>query len=194
MCLKMVFTNTPITCGLAWLKVGITSLSLSVCVCVCVFSHLVLLCFVCSFLFCEYCRIWVGWPSLSLCTWVCSDFYFSRWELFLSYGILCLEFDMTFDEKVFTSAVMKLEQSWAEDQKYYPNTATGDTIEIANRLFQKYFNYWVQQLASCVCVCVCVRFVFINAEEEEEERGKKEVGWSNKRRRIKEWSRVSRSL
>ncbi len=74
MCLKTVFTNTPITCGLAWLKVGITSLSLlslSHCVCVCVFSHLVLLCFALSVPSRSVSTVESEWADLSLCMWVC---------------------------------------------------------------------------------------------------------------------------
>jgi len=67
-----------------------------------------------------------------------SDFYFPRWNLFVSSLGSSLLTGKAFDFATFTKDVQSLEYAWNTKTNPYPITPKGDAIEIARQMYNKY--------------------------------------------------------
>ncbi len=67
------------------------------------------------------------------------DFYYVRWELFVSALEVSLHTGVPFDADHFNSQVIAFELGWTQQTNNYPTQPSGDTIAIANQIHAKYF-------------------------------------------------------
>ena len=67
-----------------------------------------------------------------------SDYYLTRWEMFISTLLNATYSRGLFNETECNNARFDFEWSWNNEIKSYPTTPQGDTIEIASKLVQKY--------------------------------------------------------
>lgn len=79
----------------------------------------------------EYaCRQWSG---------LLNGFYRKRWEMFVSDVLLAMEAGKPFDDAVFEEKIRDWEWQWVNSRDSYPATTKGNTYEVANATFRKYF-------------------------------------------------------
>jgi len=67
-----------------------------------------------------------------------TDFYFPRWQLFVSQLQQALTSKGTFDYEKFTSDVEDLEYAWNLASNVYPTSPKGDAVVIAQQIYTKY--------------------------------------------------------
>uniref|UniRef100_A0A8D2L159 Alpha-N-acetylglucosaminidase n=1 Tax=Varanus komodoensis TaxID=61221 RepID=A0A8D2L159_VARKO len=67
------------------------------------------------------------------------DYYGMRWSLFVSTLVKCLNTGTPFHQSQFNEAVFQVEQGFIYNGKRYPDTATGNTLDIATKIFLKYY-------------------------------------------------------
>ncbi|XP_053121685.1 alpha-N-acetylglucosaminidase [Hemicordylus capensis] len=67
------------------------------------------------------------------------DYYGVRWSLFVSTLVECLNTGTPFHQSQFNQAVFQVERGFIYNGKRYPAKATGNTLEIAKKIFLKYF-------------------------------------------------------
>ena len=70
---------------------------------------------------------------------VVSSYYAPRWKLFLQMIDQSVTANQTFNKTGYEDKLFTLETNWGKEIKAYPTTPTGDTIEIAGKLLQKYY-------------------------------------------------------
>uniref|UniRef100_A0A674IH72 Alpha-N-acetylglucosaminidase n=2 Tax=Terrapene triunguis TaxID=2587831 RepID=A0A674IH72_9SAUR len=67
------------------------------------------------------------------------DYYRVRWSLFVSALVESLNTGTPFHQEQFNQAVFQLERGFVYNGKRYPSQPTGDTLEIARKIFLKYY-------------------------------------------------------
>ncbi|XP_069775874.1 alpha-N-acetylglucosaminidase [Narcine bancroftii] len=67
------------------------------------------------------------------------DYYMPRWELFVSTLIECLVMKIPFHQAHFDKIVFQVEQKFIINDVKYPDKPVGNTIEIAKKIFLKYY-------------------------------------------------------
>uniref|UniRef100_A0A4W3HRA3 Alpha-N-acetylglucosaminidase n=1 Tax=Callorhinchus milii TaxID=7868 RepID=A0A4W3HRA3_CALMI len=67
-----------------------------------------------------------------------NDYYTVRWYLFVSTLAECLNSGIPFHQHQFDQIAFQAEQGFILNKKKYPDQPTGNTFEIAKRLFRKY--------------------------------------------------------
>ncbi|XP_032890693.1 alpha-N-acetylglucosaminidase isoform X1 [Amblyraja radiata] len=68
-----------------------------------------------------------------------NDYYAPRWELFVSTLIICLDMKIPFNQAHFNQISYKVEQNFTINKVKYPDKPLGNTIEIAKKMFLKYY-------------------------------------------------------
>ena len=69
-----------------------------------------------------------------------SSYYAQRWKLFINTIDESIMNDKAFNKTAYESMLFTLEKNWGEKIEAYPTTPTGDTIELSNKLMQKYYH------------------------------------------------------
>ncbi|TRY96525.1 hypothetical protein DNTS_017767, partial [Danionella cerebrum] len=69
------------------------------------------------------------------------DYYLQRWGLFVNTLVECLDRGRPFKQDTFNQAVFQVEKGFVYNQRKYPAKPHGDTLEIARRIFLKYYPY-----------------------------------------------------
>nr|XP_056720613.1 alpha-N-acetylglucosaminidase [Euleptes europaea] len=67
------------------------------------------------------------------------DYYGVRWNLFVSTLVDCLNTGTPFHQNQFIQAVFQVERGFIYSGKQYPAKPTGNTLEIAQKIFIKYY-------------------------------------------------------
>ncbi|XP_010723020.1 bifunctional coenzyme A synthase [Meleagris gallopavo] len=67
------------------------------------------------------------------------DYYGVRWSLFVSLLVESLNTGSPFHQEQFNQAVFQVERGFIYNGKRYPATPVGDTLEIARKIFLKYY-------------------------------------------------------
>ncbi|XP_021233744.1 alpha-N-acetylglucosaminidase [Numida meleagris] len=67
------------------------------------------------------------------------DYYGVRWSLFVSLLVESLNTGSPFHQEQFNQAVFQVERGFVYNEKRYPVTPIGDTLEIARKIFLKYY-------------------------------------------------------
>lgn len=67
------------------------------------------------------------------------DYYRERWSLFVSTLVECLSGKKPFHQNQFNQAVFQIEQGFIYNGKQYSAQAVGNTLEIAKKIFLKYY-------------------------------------------------------
>ncbi|KAJ7313636.1 hypothetical protein JRQ81_005201 [Phrynocephalus forsythii] len=67
------------------------------------------------------------------------DYYGVRWSLFVSTLVECLNTGTPFHQNQFNQAVFQVERGFIYNGKRYPSKAIGSTLEIATKIFLKYY-------------------------------------------------------
>ncbi|KAK0140579.1 Alpha-N-acetylglucosaminidase [Merluccius polli] len=67
------------------------------------------------------------------------DYYAQRWGLFITTLVECLDSGRPFNQDAFKQEVFKIEQGFVYNGRKYPTKPSGDTYEIARRIFLKYY-------------------------------------------------------
>jgi len=75
---------------------------------------------------------WKEWSGLL------TGFYAKRWEIFFRRQQEALDAGKPFDQGACNAELFKLENEWASQHETYPSKPKGDSIEVAQRLFDKY--------------------------------------------------------
>uniref|UniRef100_A0A8C3SJC3 Alpha-N-acetylglucosaminidase n=1 Tax=Chelydra serpentina TaxID=8475 RepID=A0A8C3SJC3_CHESE len=73
------------------------------------------------------------------------DYYRVRWSLFVSALVESLSTGTPFHQEQFDQAVFQLERGFVHNGKRYPCQPAGDTLEIARRIFLKYYPRTLQR-------------------------------------------------
>jgi len=66
------------------------------------------------------------------------DLYYARWNLFGNQLLTDMTNGVAFNETTYTLAVQQIEYVWTQSNKSYPVTPSGDSIEVALYIQQKY--------------------------------------------------------
>jgi len=66
-------------------------------------------------------------------------YYLPRWTQFVTAVLIAMATGKGFDQGQFDADILIWEQDWQSLTDAYPLVPTGDTIQIANQLYQKYF-------------------------------------------------------
>ncbi|MCI4374285.1 hypothetical protein PGIGA_G00004620 [Pangasianodon gigas] len=74
------------------------------------------------------------------------DYYTQRWRLFVSTLVECVDRSQPFKQDVFNKAVFQIEKGFIYNQKRYPSKPSGDTYNIALRIFLKYYPHVLKRL------------------------------------------------
>ncbi|KAF7708085.1 alpha-N-acetylglucosaminidase [Silurus meridionalis] len=74
------------------------------------------------------------------------DYYAQRWRLFVSTLVDCVAQGQPFKQDVFNEASFQNEKDFVYNGKRYPSKPSGDTREIAGRIFLKYYPYVLKRL------------------------------------------------
>ena len=69
-----------------------------------------------------------------------SSYYAQRWKLFINTIDESIMNDKAFNKTAYESMLFTLKKNWGEKIEAYPTTPTGDTIELSNKLMQKYYH------------------------------------------------------
>ncbi|XP_077020461.1 alpha-N-acetylglucosaminidase [Tamandua tetradactyla] len=72
-----------------------------------------------------------------------SDYYTPRWQLFTETLVESLQQGSPFQQHKFDEKAFQLEQAFVLSTRRYPSQPHGDTIDLAKRLFLKYYPRWV---------------------------------------------------
>ncbi|XP_015155125.2 alpha-N-acetylglucosaminidase [Gallus gallus] len=67
------------------------------------------------------------------------DYYGVRWSLFVSLLVESLNTGSPFHQEQFNQAVFQVERGFVYNEKRYPATPVGDTLEITRKIFLKYY-------------------------------------------------------
>jgi len=67
-----------------------------------------------------------------------SDYYYSRWSLFIQNVIDCVSSGKHFNQRVFNVLLFMHDENWQNSKTSYPSTGTGNTLKVANTLAKKY--------------------------------------------------------
>lgn len=67
------------------------------------------------------------------------DYYGVRWTLFVSLLVESLNTGSPFHQEQFNQAVFQVERGFVYNEKRYPAMPVGDTLEIARKIFLKYY-------------------------------------------------------
>lgn len=67
------------------------------------------------------------------------DYYAQRWGLFVNTLVECLDRGQPFKQDNFNKRVFQVETGFLHNSRQYPNKPLGDTVEIAHRIFLKYY-------------------------------------------------------
>ncbi|CAI5790219.1 Uncharacterized protein PODLI_1B009555 [Podarcis lilfordi] len=76
------------------------------------------------------------------------DYYGVRWSLFVSTLVECLNTGTPFHQSHFNQAVFQVERGFIYNGKRYPTKAMGNTLDIARKIFLKYYPSAVQHNCS----------------------------------------------
>jgi alpha-N-acetylglucosaminidase len=74
------------------------------------------------------------------------DYYAQRWGLFVNTLVDCLHTGRPFKQEAFNQEAFKVEQGFVYNGRKYPSEPTGDTYEIARRIFLKYYPQAMKRL------------------------------------------------
>ena len=74
-------------------------------------------------------RLWAG---------LVSDYYAKRWNLFFTSVMNDVRNDKPFDEKSFEKKLDEFEAEWPNGNKVFPSEPVGNTLEIANEIYDKW--------------------------------------------------------
>ncbi|XP_056433195.1 LOW QUALITY PROTEIN: alpha-N-acetylglucosaminidase-like [Gadus chalcogrammus] len=74
------------------------------------------------------------------------DYYAQRWGLFVNTLVDCLHTGLPFKQEAFNQEAFKVEQGFVYNGRKYPSEPTGDTYEIARRIFLKYYPQAMKRL------------------------------------------------
>ncbi|KAI5624201.1 alpha-N-acetylglucosaminidase isoform X1 [Silurus asotus] len=74
------------------------------------------------------------------------DYYAQRWRLFVSTLVDCVTRGQPFKQDVFNEASFQNEKGFVYNGKMYPSKPSGDTREIAGRIFLKYYPHVLKRL------------------------------------------------
>jgi alpha-N-acetylglucosaminidase len=67
-----------------------------------------------------------------------NGFYLKRWQKFLAAAEASMAARKDFDETQFNKDLCAWERAWAAQREEYPTQPVGDSIEISERLWEKY--------------------------------------------------------
>ena len=67
-----------------------------------------------------------------------SSYYRPRWALFVKHARAAMSRGEKFDDDGFHAASLKWEKQWQQRHEKYPDRPVGDTLEVSQRLYQKY--------------------------------------------------------
>lgn len=68
------------------------------------------------------------------------DYYFARWEQWVTSMAAALEAETSLDESVFAAELQLWQQEWVyQSGNPYPQQAHGDAFEFATMIFDTYF-------------------------------------------------------
>jgi alpha-N-acetylglucosaminidase len=76
---------------------------------------------------------WKEWSGLL------TGFYARRWEIFFQRQQAALEAGKPFDQGACQAELYRFENEWCQQHERYPSKPTGDSIKVAQRLFERYF-------------------------------------------------------
>ncbi|KAK1160290.1 alpha-N-acetylglucosaminidase [Acipenser oxyrinchus oxyrinchus] len=76
------------------------------------------------------------------------DYYSQRWSLFVTTLVKCVDRGSPFKQDAFNRDVFKVEKGFVYNQRRYPSKPTGDTYEIATRVFLKYYRPIMKKLST----------------------------------------------
>lgn len=79
------------------------------------------------------------------------DYYSQRWSLFVTTLVKCVDRGSPFKQDAFNRDVFKVEKGFVYNQRRYPSKPTGDTYEIATRVFLKYYRPIMKKLSKAAC-------------------------------------------
>lgn len=74
------------------------------------------------------------------------DYYAQRWGLFVNTLVECLDKGQPFKQDNFNKAVFRMETGFINSKRRYPSKPVGDTVEIAHRIFIKYYPQALKRL------------------------------------------------
>ncbi|XP_017556221.1 alpha-N-acetylglucosaminidase [Pygocentrus nattereri] len=74
------------------------------------------------------------------------DYYSQRWGLFVNMLVECLDRSRPFKQDTFNQAVFQVEKGFIYNQRKYPSKPSGDTYDIARRIFLKYYPHALKRL------------------------------------------------
>ncbi|XP_035260693.1 alpha-N-acetylglucosaminidase [Anguilla anguilla] len=74
------------------------------------------------------------------------DYYSQRWSLFVNTLVECLDRGWPFKQETFNKAVFQVEKGFVFNQRKYPSKPHGDTYDIVNRIFLKYYPQALKRL------------------------------------------------
>ncbi|XP_061565286.1 alpha-N-acetylglucosaminidase-like [Cololabis saira] len=74
------------------------------------------------------------------------DYYAQRWSLFLQTLVECLDAGRPFRQDAFDRAAFRVEKGFVYNGRTYPSQPQGDVLEIAQRIFLKYFPQALKRL------------------------------------------------
>lgn len=72
-----------------------------------------------------------------------ADYYTPRWRLFMEMLVESLVQGIPFQQHQFDQNVFQLEQTFVLGTRRYPSQPQGDTVDLAKKLFLKYYPRWV---------------------------------------------------
>ncbi|MDP3683670.1 MAG: alpha-N-acetylglucosaminidase C-terminal domain-containing protein, partial [Ignavibacteria bacterium] len=67
------------------------------------------------------------------------DFYYPRWEMLIEQAKVSLQNGKDFDKENYNQKVMEFEETWTKQTKTYNTKPSGNSIQEAKRIYQKYF-------------------------------------------------------
>lgn len=79
------------------------------------------------------------------------DYYTQRWTFFISTLVDCLNRGQPFNQAVFNKAVFQIEKGFVFNRKRYPSKPSGDTYNIAWRIFLRYYPHVLKRLKRKTC-------------------------------------------
>ncbi|XP_062847924.1 alpha-N-acetylglucosaminidase [Trichomycterus rosablanca] len=74
------------------------------------------------------------------------DYYMRRWSLFVTKLVECVDRGQPFKQDVFNQAVFQIEKGFVYNQVKYPSKPSGNTYDVAHRIFLKYYPHALKRL------------------------------------------------
>lgn len=74
------------------------------------------------------------------------DYYTQRWRVFVNTLVECMDRGQPFKQDVFNKAVFQIEKGFVYNRKRYPSQPSGDTYDLAMRIFLKYYPHALKRL------------------------------------------------